>query len=198
MDAGVLKVIKRSDSFEFTNPGTLKLPLEEIYQGGNSKSRNPHMQTMLRMVGFGDNAGSGFPMILSVWKDNGWMEPELIEDTRLDQVTLCLKMIEAENENVIENVIENPEIELKKLLPGYSKKKLVKAEEILKMISDDPQISFDDLRLALNVSDRTIARYISELIYSVTAGIIANQILTSIYITPSPHVETIINMHLII
>lgn len=31
------------------------------------------------------------------------------------------------------------------------------------MISDDPQISFDDLRLALNVSDRTIARYISEL-----------------------------------
>ena len=91
------------------------------------------------------------------------MEPELIEDTRLDQVTLCLKMVEAENENVIENVIENPEIKLKKLMPGYSKKKLVKAEEILKMISDDPQISFDDLRLALNVSDRTIARYISEL-----------------------------------
>jgi ATP-dependent DNA helicase RecG len=27
MDAGVLKVIKRSDSFEFTNPGILKLPL---------------------------------------------------------------------------------------------------------------------------------------------------------------------------
>lgn len=107
MDAGVLKVIKRSDSFEFTNPGTLKLPLEEIYQGGNSKSRNPHMQTMLRMVGFGDNAGSGFPMILSVWKDNGWMEPELIEDTRLDQVTLCLKMIEAENENVIEKVFRS-------------------------------------------------------------------------------------------
>lgn len=51
MDAGVLKVIKRSDSFEFTNPGILKLPLEDIYRGGNSKSRNPHMQTMLRLVG---------------------------------------------------------------------------------------------------------------------------------------------------
>ena len=41
-----------------------KLPKEEIYLGGNSKARNPKMQTMLRMVGFGDNAGSGFPAIL--------------------------------------------------------------------------------------------------------------------------------------
>ena len=59
--------IKRFDSFEFTNPGILKLPLEDIYRGCNSKSRNPHMQTMLRLVGFGDNAGSGFPTILDVW-----------------------------------------------------------------------------------------------------------------------------------
>lgn len=92
MDAGVLKVIKKSDSFEFTNPGILKLPLEDIYRGGNSKSRNPHMQTMLRLVGFGDNAGSGFPTILDVWKSEGWIKPQLIEDTNLDQVTLVMKM----------------------------------------------------------------------------------------------------------
>lgn len=30
MDAGVLKVIKKSNSFEFINPGILKLPLEDI------------------------------------------------------------------------------------------------------------------------------------------------------------------------
>lgn len=77
MDAGVLKVIKKFDSFEFTNPGILKLPLEDIYRGGNSKSRNPHMQTMLRLVGFGDNAGSGFPTILDVWKSEGWIKPEV-------------------------------------------------------------------------------------------------------------------------
>ena len=93
MDAGVLKVIKYSDGFEFTNPGILKLPLEDIYRGGNSKSRNPHMQTMLRLVGFGDNAGSGFPTILDTWKQEGWVKPELIEDTNLNQVTLKLRMI---------------------------------------------------------------------------------------------------------
>ncbi len=106
MDAGVLKVIKKSNSFEFTNPGILKLPLEDIYRGGNSKSRNPHMQTMLRMVGFGDNAGSGFPSILATWEDEGWVQPELIEDTALNQVTLYLKMIPKHGQQSAKKIAE--------------------------------------------------------------------------------------------
>ncbi len=92
MDAGVLKIIKTDNGFSFTNPGNLKLPKEQIYRGGESKTRNPHMQTMLRMVGFGDNAGSGFPDILRIWADNGWEVPELVEDTVMNQVTLSLKV----------------------------------------------------------------------------------------------------------
>ena len=81
----------------------LKLPLEDIYRGGNSKSRNPHMQTMLRMVGFGDNAGSGFPSILAAWKEEGWLKPELVENTSLNQVTLYLRMIPALREKSAES-----------------------------------------------------------------------------------------------
>ena len=95
LDAVTLKIIKTADDFEFTNPGILKLPIDEIFKGSNSKPRNPHMQTMLRMVGFGDNAGSGFPTILYVWNGEGWVKPELNEDTRLNQVTLTLKMVES-------------------------------------------------------------------------------------------------------
>lgn len=68
LDSGVLKIVKKDGGFCFTNPGTLKLPKEQIYHGGDSKSRNGRMQTILRMVGFGDNAGSGFPAILAAWK----------------------------------------------------------------------------------------------------------------------------------
>jgi len=93
LDAGTLKVIKLADGYEFTNPGILKIPVDEIFKGGNSKSRNPRMQTMLRRVGLGDNAGSGFPAILHAWRTQGWEEPELCEDTTLNQVTLRLKMI---------------------------------------------------------------------------------------------------------
>lgn len=67
------------------------------------------------------------------------------------------------NENVIENVIEISEEKMKQLMPEYSKKKLAKAYEILKMISENPNISIDELRIALDVTDRRIARYISEL-----------------------------------
>ncbi|MBS5365735.1 MAG: hypothetical protein KHY23_13665 [Clostridium sp.] len=71
IDTGVLRVIKRSESLEFTNMGILKLALGDIYRGGNSKSKNSHMQTLLRLVGFGNNAESGFPTILDMWKSEG-------------------------------------------------------------------------------------------------------------------------------
>lgn len=61
------------------------------------------MQTMLRLVGFGDNAGSGFPTILDVWKSEGWIKPELIEDTNLDQVTLMMKMEKESDDESAEN-----------------------------------------------------------------------------------------------
>ena len=163
MDAGTLKIIKRNKSFEFTNPGILKLPIEDIFCGGNSKPRNPHMQTMLRMVGFGDNASSGFPTILTTWEAEGWIEPKLVENTGLNQVTLELEMTKSESENVIENVIEISEKRIRELLPEYSKKKVARAFEIVKMISDNPKISIDEMRIALDVTDRTIARYISNL-----------------------------------
>lgn len=75
-------------AFANTKGGYIILGVRE----DKTKSRNPHMQTMLRLVGFGDNAGSGFPTILAVWKSEGWIKPELIEDTNLDQVTLVMKM----------------------------------------------------------------------------------------------------------
>lgn len=89
---GTLKVIKTAEGFEISNPGVLKIPKEQIFRGGNSKARNPRIQSMLRMVGYGDNVGSGFPTILNAWQEQGWETPELIEDTVLNQVTLILKM----------------------------------------------------------------------------------------------------------
>ena len=102
LDAGTLKIIKKQDEFIFTNPGSLKLSVEEIFKGGNSKSRNPYMQLMLRMIGFGDNAGSGIPTILSAWKQEDWVEPDLHEDTHLNQVTLTLKTLATWTESVDE------------------------------------------------------------------------------------------------
>lgn len=93
MVTGVLKVEKHDDCFVFSNPGTLKIPVMDIYAGGNSKARNPNMQSMLRMIGFGDNIGSGFPTILNAWKKENWRKPFLVERTDLHLVELTLSMV---------------------------------------------------------------------------------------------------------
>lgn len=87
---GVLKIVKRDDGFLFSNPGNLKLSVSSIYEGGNSRARNPHIQTMLRMIGMGDNIGSGFPTILNAWNEENWRKPDLSENTELHMVELKL------------------------------------------------------------------------------------------------------------
>ena len=90
---GVLSIVKEDKSYCFSNPGSLKLPIRAIYEGGHSVARNPRIQTMLRMIGYGDNIGSGFPTILSAWGDENWRKPDLSQDEELHQVTLKLWMI---------------------------------------------------------------------------------------------------------
>ena len=77
-DAGILRIEKHDDRLCFRNPGLLKLPVETIYRGGNSKARNPKIQNMLRMIGFGENVGSGFPKIIAAWKETNWGDPQLL------------------------------------------------------------------------------------------------------------------------
>ena len=98
---GVLKVEKHDKEFLFSNPGSLKLPIEDIMNGGNSKARNPRIQNMLRMIGFGDNIGSGYPTILRAWKDEHWRKPTLIDRTELRQVDLIMPMTSLLPESVL-------------------------------------------------------------------------------------------------
>ena len=88
-----MKVIKYDDGFLFSNPGNLKLPVKAIYEGGHSVARNPKLQNMFRMIGLGDNIGSGFPTILSAWGEENWRQPDLYNDQELHQVDLKLWMV---------------------------------------------------------------------------------------------------------
>lgn len=76
-----------------SNPGTLKLPISAIYEGGYSVARNPRIQTMFCMIGYGDNIGSGFPAILSARGEESWRKPDLSQNEELHQVELKLWMI---------------------------------------------------------------------------------------------------------
>lgn len=132
-----------------------------------SKRRNPILADIFSRLKYMERRGSGFKKILADYE--GQVE---FDETKMP-------VFEADNDDFIltlynlnygtnyatqvnENVIEISEEKMKKIMPEYSKK-IAKACEILKMISENPNISIDKLRIALDVTDRTIARYISEL-----------------------------------
>ena len=141
-----------------------------------SKRRNPILADIFSRLKYMERRGSGFKKILADYEGQVEFDETKMPvfDADNDDFTLTLynlnygtnyatQVNENDIENVIENVIEISEEKMKQLMPEYSKKKLTKACEILKMISENPNISIDELRIALDVTDRTIARYISEL-----------------------------------
>ncbi len=48
------------------------------------------IQNMLRMIGFGENVGSGFPKIIAAWKETNWGEPQLLNKLDVDEVYLFM------------------------------------------------------------------------------------------------------------
>ena len=98
--SGILKVVKYDHGFLLSNPGSLKLPISTIYEGGNSISRNPRIQKMFRLIGLGDNIGSGFPTILDVWIKQNWRTPDLYDNQEIHQVELRLWMMPHLNDSI--------------------------------------------------------------------------------------------------
>ena len=101
-----MRIEKYDDRIVLTNPGLLKLPIEQIYQGGESKARNQRMQNMFRMIGYGENLGSGFPLILNAWNDKHWMKPELVEQPELMQVKLTLYLENETNQDGVKDGVK--------------------------------------------------------------------------------------------
>ena len=156
MIIGVLKVEKYDDKFVFTNPGLLKLPVEQIYAGGESRARNLHIQTLFRMIGFGENIGSGFPLILSAWDEKHWLRPELIEQPELLQVKLTLTIENKTNEGLEEKLKE-------KLGRKLGKKLGKNTIAIIKLIVSNPNITYVEIAEALSVSTTTVENRIAEM-----------------------------------
>ena len=147
---GILRVEKYDDRFVLTNPGLLKLPIEQIYAGGESKSRNQRMQNMLRMIGYGENLGSGFPLILSAWNEKHWLKPELIEQPELMQVKLVLHI--ENDKNVTKDVTKDVTKEM-------SERQMI----ILGLIRENKNLTIPEMSLKTNVTERTIKRDIATL-----------------------------------
>ncbi|WP_227369459.1 ATP-binding protein [Halomonas sp. M20] len=98
---GGIVIDRFKDRFEFSNPGTLLLSLEQLMAGGVSECRNKSLQKMFQLLGVGDKAGSGLDKIRSSWHAHLWQPPSLRERFRPDRVILLLPLISVMAENVM-------------------------------------------------------------------------------------------------
>ena len=166
MDAGILRIEKHDDRLCFRNPGLLKLPVETIYKGGNSKARNPKIQNMLRMIGFGENVGSGFPKIIAAWKETSWGEPQLLNKLDVDEVELVLPVPSPKSSNVglsNELSIELPEGLSIRLSKELSKGLSETAATIFKLIYADNYITRGDIAKKVGVSVTAVQKHVNKL-----------------------------------
>ena len=163
--SGLLRVEKYDDRFVLTNPGLLKLPLEQIYAGGESKARNQRMQHMLRMIGYGENLGSGFPLILNAWHERHWLKPQLIEQPELMQVKLELKIVNAENPTAPQRGQKDGQKDGQKEL---SSRQL----EIIHLLEKTPGATMPQIAEAMAITYRTVRR---DMEYLQKSGIISRE-----------------------
>lgn len=104
------------------------------------------MQHMLRMIGYGENLGLGFPLILSAWNEKHWLKPELVEQPELMQVKLILH---------IENRVY--------VTKDVTKELTERQQIILEFMQADGTITISEMSQKTNVAERTIKRDIESL-----------------------------------
>ena len=94
-DRASVLVVKRPDMFGFRNPGLMRIPPEIAIRGGEHDCRNRTLHKMFRLVGVGEQAGSGIPKIYNGWASQHWRAPALYERIEpYNQTLLELRMVD--------------------------------------------------------------------------------------------------------
>ncbi len=94
-DRASVLVVKRPDMFGFRNPGLMRIPPEVAIRGGEHDCRNRTLHKIFRLVGVGEQAGSGVPKIYNGWATQHWRAPALYERAEpYNQTLLELRMVD--------------------------------------------------------------------------------------------------------
>lgn len=79
--------------FIFRNPGFSRVSEDDLFTGDRSDPRNPVLLRMFRHIFLADEAGTGFPKILSIWRKAGLQLPSIVSDSARYEFALTLRLV---------------------------------------------------------------------------------------------------------
>lgn len=115
-EPGNIIVIREPDKIIMRNPGRMLISVDDFYAGSHSLCRNPIIQKMFMLLGYGEKAGSGADYIVKGWENNQWGRPIIEETVQPDTVLLILKLGKEEIQRNQEIVKEH----LSQVVPSLS------------------------------------------------------------------------------
>jgi ATP-dependent DNA helicase RecG len=92
-EQAALLVTASPQEFMFRNPGSSRIPEEDLLTGDRSDPRNPVLLRMFRQISLADEAGTGVPKILRIWREAGLLLPAVASDTERYEFSLTLKLV---------------------------------------------------------------------------------------------------------
>ena len=135
-------VIKKyKNKIEFSNPGCMRISIDEAFEGRNTDPRNETILKIFSLIKIGERAGTGIQTIMNAVKLYGFSKPIIEESFNPDRTKMIIFLEPIECINSIENASQNVTIQS---ALSYDE------EQILKFIKIKKEISRQDLENHLN------------------------------------------------
>ena len=155
---------KDADSIVMENPGSIRTGKAQMLKGGISDPRNKALMKMFNLIGIGERAGSGVPDIYSVWEQQGWKQPEVIEEYGPDRTILKLSFVKNMDEKALIKSADK-----KALIKSADKKKLTnktrqQLEKIIEWMELDREYRIAEIAEFLGVKETRARELVRELI----------------------------------
>lgn len=145
-------VIKKNvDSIIYENPGSIRVGKEQMMRGGVSDARNKTIMKMFNLLGYGERAGSGIPLIIQATKELGLPTPEVSENIELDRTIFTIFPRRTAKQ---ENEISSDNLELASCNSGAVADNAEIAQDNAEIRVDNAKTAQDDAKTAQDNAER--------------------------------------------
>ena len=110
---------------------------------------------MFNLIGIGERAGSGVPDIYSVWEQQGWKQPEVLEEYGPDRTVLKLSFVKSTDKKALKKIAD------KKKLTNKTRQQL---EKITEWMEPDREYRITEIAEFLGVKETRTRELVRALI----------------------------------